>query len=72
MTYGNGVFVFDTHTSVFGTATVSAVQDPALMPAGCGPFPFNVANPMVAVAGNHVAVVGGEINTRRIGETVRR
>ena len=31
---------------------------------------FNVANPMVAVSRNQVAVVGGEINTRRVGSTI--
>ena len=64
--------MYDTQTDTFGTATVSATEDPALLPAGqgCGLFPFNVANPMVAVSGNRVAVVGGEINTRKIEETM--
>jgi hypothetical protein len=60
------------HPVCAGSATVSNTQDPALIPAGqgCGLFPFNVANPMVAVSGNRVAVVGGEINTRKIGKTM--
>jgi hypothetical protein len=72
MVYGNGLFVYDTHLGIFGTATVSAVHDPELLPRGqgCGPFPFNVANPMVTVSGSQVAVVGGEINTRQIGQTL--
>ena len=42
----------------------------AQLPAGCGLFPSNVAAPMVAVSQDQVAVVGGEINTRRVGSTV--
>ena len=70
MVYGNGLFVYDIKADTFGTATVSATQDPELLPAGCGLFPSNVANPMVAVSRDQVAVVGGEINTRRVGSTI--
>lgn len=70
MVYGNAVFVFDVQEERFGTVSVSALHDPDLLPAGCGPFPFNVASPMVAVAQDQVAVVGGEANTRQIGATL--
>ena len=70
--YGNGLFVYDTQEGVFGSATVSALHDPELLPSGqgCGLFPFNVANPMVSILGDTIAVVGGEINTRQIGQTM--
>lgn len=83
--------MYDTRDDVFGTASVSALHDPALLPknAGCGLFPFNVANPMVTVSSpspsvssssspslsssaGQVVVVGGEINTRKIGQTMYR
>merc|ERR1712224_513612 len=64
--YFNDIFVYDSKTDTWGTATASSLAEPCLLPHGCGPYPMNNNVPQAAVRNDMIFTVGGEADPRRI------